>query len=521
MRHLGVGLAVAIAMAMLSTVALAADGDVVPGSYIVVLKDNSNTQAVINSLPGLKASEVDHRYKAALDGFSADLTKSEVAVLDGDARVLSVEPNRLLTIDGLAQGRPAAFASDAEGTEAETASTQVLPFTADRIDAELSTTGSGDGEGSVDINIAVLDSGVDNTHPDLHVVGGQSCVPGNASFVDTFGHGTAVAGKAAARDNDIGVVGTAPGARLWSVRVGEEGLFSTAAILCGVDWVTQTRTDGDPTNDIAVANMSFGGYVAKDDHDCGHTSGQAYQTAVCAMSAAGVVPVAAAGNDSEPLQAIAPASFNEALTVAGMSDLDGLPGGTGTPTGNCQAQFERDDRFASFSNYATTADDKAHTVAAPAVCSLTTLLLNGCSDAAGCYGHVDGTSFAAPEVAGLVALCISDGHCAGLTPPQIIAKFVADAAAYNDRDPGYGFGGDPQHQSGNRYYGNLVNATQYVPPPPPPPPNCTTDYDGSTETGALSAGLHTLDAALESANGGAVGIVIHNLNCAVVVPLGL
>jgi subtilisin family serine protease len=61
------------------------------------------------------------------------------------------------------------------------------------------------------------------------------------------------------------------------------------------------------------------------------------------------------------------------------------------------------------------------------------------------YGVASGTSFSSPEVAGIVALCIADGGCAGLTPAQIKQKLLADARAYNTlkRNFGYGFTGDP------------------------------------------------------------------------------
>lgn len=69
-----------------------------------------------------------------------------------------------------------------------------------------------------------------------------------------------------------------------------------------------------------------------------------------------------------------------------------------------------------------------------------------------------GTSFSAPVVAGTVALCIASGPCAGLTPNQIIAKIVNDAAAYNNANLDYGFDGDPNHPIAGRYYGYLVRA---------------------------------------------------------------
>ena len=69
----------------------------------------------------------------------------------------------------------------------------------------------------IDVDIAILDGGIQPDHPDLNVVGGQNCVGNGKSWDDRDGHGTMVAGFAAAKDNSIGVVGVAPGARLWAV----------------------------------------------------------------------------------------------------------------------------------------------------------------------------------------------------------------------------------------------------------------------------------------------------------------
>jgi hypothetical protein len=71
---------------------------------------------------------------------------------------------------------------------------------------------SGNGSGSVNVDIAIIDTGIDTAHPDLNVVGGVNCSTGR-SYNDGNGHGSHVAGTAAARDNTVGVVGVAPGAR--------------------------------------------------------------------------------------------------------------------------------------------------------------------------------------------------------------------------------------------------------------------------------------------------------------------
>ena len=99
-----------------------------------------------------------------------------------------------------------------------------------RVDADLSPAKSGDGNGTVDADIAILDTGVQFDHPDLNVfkcvsfvnnpkpnVPLNTCADGNS-------HGTHVAGTAAALDNNIGIVGKAPGARIWAIKVlGDNG----------------------------------------------------------------------------------------------------------------------------------------------------------------------------------------------------------------------------------------------------------------------------------------------------------
>ena len=107
--------------------------------------------------------------------------------------------------------------------------------------------------------------------------------------------------------------------------LGNGGTGSDSAVICGIDWVTSTRTDADPTNDIAVANMSLAGR-GTDDGNCGQTDGDAMHVAICRSVAAGVTYVVAAGNETADLAMSHPASYNEVLTVTGMADQDGQAG---------------------------------------------------------------------------------------------------------------------------------------------------------------------------------------------------
>jgi subtilisin len=345
---------------------------------------------------------------------------------------------------------------------------QFLPRGIDRIDGDSSSTKSGDGRGAVPVNVAVLDTGIQTAQPDLYVAGGEDCTNSGSGYEDHEGHGTGVAGVIGARDDASLVVGVAPGAQLWAVKVGPEQRenVNDAQVLCGIDWVIGTRRDADRTNDIAVANMSLGGNAQRGDSvPCGTNGSSAIHEAICSMVRNGVVPVVSAGNEGVDLGDRSPATISEALTATSMADFDGKAGAAGTiePGSVCAGITGGDmtvwpeNTFAFFSNYATSAEDRAHTIAAPGVCIPTTAI----PELGGYVFLYNGTSFAAPHVAGVVALCISSGACKGLTVPQIEAKIVSDAAAYSAKHADYGFTGDPQHPAGPGYYGPLVRAAAY------------------------------------------------------------
>src|SRR5207247_2377571 len=208
------------------------------------------------------------------------------------------------------------------------------------------------------VNVAVIDTGIDLNHPDLNAVAGKDCT-GNGTTNDGNGHGTHVAGIIAARNNGSGAVGVAPGSKLWAVRVlGANGSGLTSQVICGIDWVTSTRTDADPSNNIAVANMSLGSSAPPNDN-CGRSVGDAMHIAICNSVAAGVTYVVAAGNSGADEQNFSPASYPEVITVTAVGDSDGLPGGIGGPL-SCYGTA--DDTPASFSNFATRAADIAHTI---------------------------------------------------------------------------------------------------------------------------------------------------------------
>ncbi len=209
-------------------------------------------------------------------------------------------------------------------------------------------------QGNSAVRIAILDTGIDRTHPDLaaKIVSGQnfsiSTNPG-----DVFGHGTHVAGIAAAiANNGVGVAGLGYNASLMNVKVmGDNGSGYTSDIAAGIVWATD--------NGANVINLSLGG----------PSPTTVMQQAIDYAWSHGVVVVAAAGNNSTSSPSY-PAYYPPAIAVAAT---------------------DKNDALYYFSNYGSWVD-----TAAPGN-ALSTL-------AGGGYGYMSGTSMASPHVAGLAGL---------------------------------------------------------------------------------------------------------------------
>lgn len=352
--------------------------------WIVVLREDGTDPEAFARSQGHMPS---HVYRHAIKGYAVALPERAVAALRKHPRVQFVQQDS--TVYGVAQ---------------------TLPTGIDRIDADTNTLANIDGfDDQVDVDVAVIDSGIDGTHPDLNVVGGVNYTTvKQTQWTDANGHGTHCAGTIGARDNGVGVVGVAPGARLWAVRVlDRDGSGRTSWVIAGIDWVKANAAT------IEVANMSLGGLGA-DDGNCGNTNNDAEHKAICAAVAAGVTFIVAAGNESDDSANHVPAAYDEVITVSALADFDGKPGALGTGSYAFSSCTEAaDDSFACFSNYGADVD-----IMAPGVGIYSTYKT-------GTYSNSSGTSMAAPHVAGAAALIAAANPTWG--PAEIKAQLLSDA----------------------------------------------------------------------------------------------
>jgi subtilisin len=429
-----------VSMTALAGPALAAErnGDdyVIPGSYIVVLDDS--VQSVSRQLAEHERRDGFHArrvYRTALKGYSAKLTRAQVADLRRDPQVASVEPNRIVhAADTLAAG-------------------ESVPTGIGRIGAGFASTADANPASSA--AVAVIDTGIDLDHPDLNVArsaerSGYNCVSPGAAPEDDNGHGTHVSGTIAATNGGSGVVGVAPGTEVFPVKVlDSNGDGSWEQVICGINWVAANAAKYG----IAVANMSLGGLgTSADNGACGAPgSTTALHQAICNATTAGVRFAVAAGNDGWAFPHATlpdvPAAYDEVVAVTAYGDSDGRYGAGGAAP-SCRSG-EADDRYASFSNYSNNSTDNAHTIAAPGVCIRSTWFGGG-------YNVISGTSMATPHVAGATALCV--GTAAGPGPCASDTSATSLVTKLESTNSAYGFSGDPFSPISGRYYGYTVVA---------------------------------------------------------------
>jgi serine protease len=341
---------------------------------------------------------VDDTTVAVVTSYSED----ELADVVGDLNIIIDEPVAAFETDP--------YFSQQWGLENDgSRSGSVADADIDVTDAWAASTG---GEGVI---IAVLDTGVDFSHPDLAesrwTNPGEIC--GNSIDDDTNGyvddcygwdfidndsllfdganhfHGTHVAGISGARVNNVGIAGVAPRSTIMDVRVlGNNGSGNTSGIAAGIRYAVSNGAD--------VINVSLGAQPG-----LARSSFYPVEMAIQFAQAQGVIVVAAAGNSNVNIEASAvwPASFaayyDNVIAVAATDHAD---------------------RRSSFSNYGAATVG----IAAPGSSILSTM-------PNGAWSNANGTSMAAPMVAGAAALVVGDQP--NLTAPQSLLA-LTNAADY-------------------------------------------------------------------------------------------
>lgn len=344
------------------------------GRYIVVLNDNAgNPRDVAAAMGNQHGFQPDFVYEHALRGYAAVIPAPRLAQVKADPRVRFVSEDRMVQT----QDKPTSAVA------------QVAPSGVRRIGASTNGVNQTLTNKGAGIGVAVIDTGIDLSHPDLTgVVSGKNCVRKNRPANDDNGHGTHVAGTIAARDNTQGVVGVAPGATLYAVKVLDvNGSGTWSQIICGIDWVTANA------GKIQVANMSLGGggSATPSNADCTNGNNDALHMAICKSVRQNVTYVVAAGNSGADAATFVPAAYAEVIAVSALNDATNA--------------------MADFSNFGGTVD-----IAGPGVNIYSTYKGGG-------YATLSGTSMASPHVAGAAALWVQTHS--GATPASVMTGLRA------------------------------------------------------------------------------------------------
>jgi subtilisin len=377
----------------------------VPGSYIVRFQPAMPASAMALPLARQFGVRSGLMLERTVNGIAADLNAEQVWALRHDPRVRDVVPDGIVSLEP-APVQLARGASALETSIGIAGSSQRVPTGVSRCGATRSRTAHIDGRNTaLNVDVAVIDTGIDRRHPDLNVVGGFSPLSGGYG-VDPNGHGTHVAGTIAARDNGSGVVGVAPGARLWSIRVlPASGVGKWSNVIAGLEYVTAHA------DVIDVANISFGSVLSDDGplHD-----------AVDACVQAGVTVVCSAGNGRVQASIFAPGRYDSVICVSALADSNGKAGPSAGKIPVVKGYTDLDETFADFSNYGPNVD-----LIAPGVKILSTWPGGGTA-------VLSGTSQAAPHVSGAAALYRVTHPTA--TPAEVKAALIAAGAPFTPAD---------------------------------------------------------------------------------------
>lgn len=304
---------------------------------IIVYKNNKGKEKAIN-----ESLDVDHEFKA-IPAVSARITRDELNRLRKDPNIDHIEANIALKINGGEVQQTTIPAEESQWSFQSVKSSEMW---------SKGYTGAG-------VKVAIIDSGIMTTHPDLAVAGGVSTVDYTTSYEDDNGHGTHVAGIIGAKKNNIGMVGVAPGAKLYAVKaMGADGDGTLGDVLEGLDWSIQNKMD--------IINLSLSmNYDSELLHDM---VDRAYND--------GIIVISSAGNDAEK--------------VANPEDSVYYPG----KYSSVIAVSSVDQNMVRSSSSAMGPENE---FSAPGVAIVSTWN-------SGKYAKVSGTSQAAPHVAGALAI---------------------------------------------------------------------------------------------------------------------
>jgi len=416
----------------------------IPDQYIVVLKTTTSTNPLPDVIKKYGIATL-FQYKKIFQGFSAKLDAKKIDLLKKDPRVAFITQNRIVSILATTQTQkkpttkkpaikkptpskpipaktitksPTSTASTVSATSTSATSTaaiplldpkktQIIPTGYARIFAQSATL---QGMG---IGIAMLDTGIDLTHPDLksRITANTTCIPSTKNGNDDNGHGSHVGGIVSALDNSFGVIGVAPQANLLAIKILDaQGNGTWSSALCGIEWIANNSAKYN----IKVALMGFGG-SGTGDTACGKTNNDPLHQALCQSTQSGITYIAAAGNENADIDTLVPAAYTDTvMTISALVDTDGTINEKGLST-----IVGDDDTFASFSNFGS-----GITLGAPGVNILST-------GKNGTYYSASGTSMAAAYAAGTAALYVQ-------SHPGVSWSDVKNALQLGGEHPGAG-----------------------------------------------------------------------------------
>jgi subtilisin len=323
----------------------------------VAVFPDSIKDASIYSLPGVTHVDED-KYIKWIESSPASMTENPLPAVENALRMIRAGEgfdSPVFTVD-----KPVVPPAEKE-----------IPWGVKRVNAA----GAWNATEGAGVKVAVIDTGMDYNHPDLkaHYGGGYNAISTTTTPLDDHGHGTHVSGTIGAVRDSKGVVGIAPRATLYAVKVlDKNGSGSYSDVISGIEWATQNKMD--------VINMSLGGGGSVD----------AMAKVMTAANKAGVTIICAAGNDSGPVNY--PAKYPESIAISASDSRD---------------------KIASFSSRGPEI-----ALIAPGVDVYSTYK-------GGKYTTMSGTSMACPHVAGLAALAVA----AGAKTPAAVREALKKSAS--------------------------------------------------------------------------------------------